>query len=93
VLSFRDFNATDSFLVTLHVKVLDFPNIHRILQQNSLPRGGGEDFEPCRLSRTCHVQISALFVTAKLSRLLSIDSSDSVRAALIIWGQISQTYE
>jgi hypothetical protein len=40
-LSFRDYNAIDSFIKMLDVKDLDFSNMHRILQQNSIPKAKG----------------------------------------------------
>jgi hypothetical protein len=75
---FRDFNSVDSFIVMLDVIGLDFSNIHRILQQNSITKAGGSldlgDSAAHAMSR-----LDTLFVVVKLSPLLSTDSSDSVR--------------
>jgi hypothetical protein len=41
ILSFRDFNAIDSFLVMSDVEGFDFSNTHQILQLNSTRKAGG----------------------------------------------------
>jgi hypothetical protein len=69
----------DSLLRMLNVKGLDFSDIHRICQQNSIPKAGGSldlvDSAVHAMSR-----LDTLFLVAKVSPFFSTDSSDSVRA-------------
>jgi hypothetical protein len=60
------------------VKDLDFSNIHQILQQNSMPKAG-ESLNLADSATHTMSKLDTLFVTAKLSLLLGMGSSDSVR--------------
>jgi hypothetical protein len=67
----------DSFPVMLDVKGLDFSNIYRILQQNSIPKAGGSlDLADSAAHATSKLDTQN---AAKLSPLLSTHSSDLVR--------------
>jgi hypothetical protein len=86
--SFKDFNAADSFLVILDAKGFDFSNMHRILQQNSIPIAVGS-LDLADSDTHTMPKLNALLINAKLRPLLCTDSSDSVMTS----GHVSQTHE